>query len=104
MQYASHLPSSSTLCSMAPPHWATSKQLIFLRGYIPIFIKYTVKENQSKFWPRLNEDWFSRWPELDVLIKDGRLPPQAANRDTPDDSATVTKYKLTNEEREIYGG
>jgi len=88
---------------MAPPHWATSEQLEFLRGYISIFIEHTVKETQSKFWPRLTEDWFSRWPELDVLIKDGRLPPQAANPDTPDDSATMTRYQLTDEEREIYG-
>ena len=84
---------------MAPPRWATSEQLEFLRGYIPIFNEYTAKENQSKFWPRLTEDWFSRWPELDVLIQDGRLPLQAVNPD----SAMVTRYQLTNEEREIYG-
>jgi len=51
----------------------------------------------------LTEDWFSRWPELDVLIKDGRLPPQAVNPDTPDGLTMVTRYQLTNEEREIYG-
>ena len=82
---------------MAPPNWATSEQLTFLRSYIPIFADYTAKETQSKFWPRISEDWFSRWPELDVLIKEGRLPPQArsANPDAP--------YLLTDEERELYG-
>jgi len=56
-------------------HPATSEQLTFLRSYVPIFADYTAKETQSKFWPRLSEDWFSRWSELDVLIKDGHLPP-----------------------------
>jgi hypothetical protein len=89
---------------MAPPNWATSEQLQFLRSYVPIFVDYTAKENQSKFWPRLCEDWFSRWPELDVLIKDGRLPPQAsaANPNAPDD-ADAMRYKLTEVERELYG-
>lgn len=82
---------------MAPPNWATNEQLEFLRSYTSIFADYTAKENQSKFWPRLSEDWFSRWPELDVLIKDGHLPPQAriANPEAP--------YQLTTAERELYG-
>jgi hypothetical protein len=91
---------------MAPPNWATSEQLEFLRSYIPIFVEYTAKENQSKFWPRLSEDWFGRWPELDVLIKDGQLPPQAgaSDSDMPDDpDAANPRYRLTKEERELYG-
>ena len=91
---------------MAPPSWATSEQLTFLRSYMPIFVDYTAKETQSKFWPRLSEDWFSRWPELDVLVKDGKLPPQCstADPDAPDDpDASNPKYQLTNEERELYG-
>ena len=88
---------------MAPPHWATSEQLKFLCGYISIFIEHTVKENQSKFWPHLTEDWFSHWPELNVLIKDGHLPLQAANPNMPDDSAMMTRYQLMDEEQEIYG-
>ena len=91
---------------MAPPNWATSDQLKFLRSYVPIFIEHTEKETQSKFWPRLSEDWFSRWPELDRLIKDGKLPPQASagGHDAPDDAdAMNARYKLTNEERELYG-
>ena len=91
---------------MAPPCWATSEQLDFLRRYIPIFIEYTAKENQSKFWPRLNEDWFSRWPELDALIKDGRLPSQvgSSNTDAPGDlGAEGPRHQLTDAEREIYG-
>jgi hypothetical protein len=90
---------------MAPPTWATSKQLQFLCSYVPIFVEYTAKENQSKFWPCLSEDWFSRWPELNILIKNGQLPPQAhaANVDAPDDADTTnTKYKLIEEERELY--
>lgn len=102
-----HLPSSSTWpSSMAPPNWATDEQLLFLRSYAPMFVEYTAKENQSKFWPRLSEDWFSRWPELNVLIKNGQLPPQAgaANVDTPDDADTLHgRYRLTEEERELYG-
>jgi len=92
--------------SMAPPNWATSEQLHFLRGYIPIFVEYTAKENQSKFWPRLNEAWFSCWPELDVLIKENKLPPQASTSDpdAPDDPNRETpRYQLTIEERELYG-
>ena len=91
---------------MAPPNWATSEQLKFLRDYVPTFVDYSAKENQSKFWPRLSKDWFSRWPELDGLIKDGKLLPQcsAADPDAPDDcNATNPKYRLSNEEREIYG-
>jgi hypothetical protein len=91
---------------MAPPCWATSEQLDFLRSYIPIFVEYTAKENQSKFWPRLNENWFSKWPELDVLIADGHLPPQArtSKPDAPDDlDAEGPRYQLTDAEREIYG-
>ena len=91
---------------MAPPSWATSEQLTFLRSYIPIFVDSTAKETQSKFWPRLSEDWFSHWPELDVLVKDGKLPPQcsAADSDASDDpDASNAKYRLTNEERELYG-
>jgi hypothetical protein len=91
---------------MAPPNWATAEQLQFLCNYIPIFIDYTVKENQSKFWPRLNEDWFSHWPELDVLIKNGQLPPQASasSPDTPHGGDSEnTRYQLTEREREIYG-
>jgi hypothetical protein len=82
------------------------EQLKFLRSYVPIFIEHTEKETQSKFWPRLTEDWFSRWPELDILIKDGKLPPQASAGDhnAPDDAdAMNARYKLTNEERELYG-
>ena len=96
----------SPFSDMAPPNWATSEQLKFLRGYIPIFVDYTAKEKQSKFWARLSEDWFSRWPELDVLIKDRQLPPQAAisNSDTPEDPDTaIPRYQLTEEERELYG-
>jgi len=90
---------------MAPPNWATAEQLKFLRGYMPIFVDYTAKENQSKFWPRLNEDWFSRWPELDVLIKDGKLPPEAcSDPDTPGDPGGENlRYQMTSEERELYG-
>jgi len=91
---------------MAPSSWATSEQLKFLHSYIPIFVDYTAKETQSKFWPRLSEDWFSRWPELDVLIKDGQLPPQAGTSDPdgPEDQDAVNpKYQLTKEERELYG-
>jgi len=92
--------------SMAPRNWATSEQLHFLRGYIPIFVEYTAKENQSKFWPRLNEAWFSRWPELDVLVKENKLPPQASTSDpdAPDSPDRETpRYQLTIEERELYG-
>ena len=91
---------------MAPPNWATSEQLKFLQSYIPIFVDYTVKETQSKFWPRLNEDWFSCWPELDALIKDRQLPPQAgtSDPDAPEDpNAANPRYQLTKEERELYG-
>ena len=105
--WESHLRSSSTFSSsMAPPNWATSEQLEFLRSYVHIFVEYTAKENQSKFWPRLSEDWFSRWPELDVLIKDRRLPPQASanNPNTSDEADGMNaRYELTKEEREIYG-
>jgi hypothetical protein len=95
----------SNFSSMAPPNWATSEQLEFLRGYIPTFVDYSAKENQPKFWARLSEDWFSRWPELDVLIKDGQLPPQCRpDPDTPDNSDAINpKYRLSNEERELYG-
>jgi hypothetical protein len=91
---------------MAPKHWATSEQLTLLRKYLPIFVTYTANDNQSKFWPRLNEDWFSHWPEVDVLIKDGKLPPQARayDPDAPDDHDNENpRYQLTNEERELYG-
>jgi len=91
---------------MAPPNWATDEQLKFLRDYIPVFVDYTAKETQSKFWPRLNEDWFNRWPELDVLIKNGQLPPQvsASDPDAPGDHDSENpRYQLTNEERELYG-
>jgi len=92
--------------SMAPKNWATSEQLDFLRSYIPIFVNYTANDNQSKFWPRLNEDWFSHWPELDVLVKNGQLPPQASasDSDAPNDRDDEhPRYQLTNEERELYG-
>jgi hypothetical protein len=91
---------------MAPPCWATSEQLELLCSYIPLFVEYTAKENQSKFWPRLKEDWFSRWPELDVLVKSGRLPPQASTSDPDaldDLDAEGPRYQLTDAEREIYG-
>jgi len=91
---------------MAPPNWVTSKQLEFLHSYVPIFIEHKEKETQSKFWPCLSKDWFSCWPELDRLIKDGKLPPQASagDHDAPDDAdATNTRYRLTIEERELYG-
>ena len=91
---------------MAPLSWATSEQLTFLRSYMPIFVDYTTKETQSKFWPCLSEDWFSRWPELDILVKDGKLPPQCsvADPDAPDDPDTsYPKYQLTNKEHELYG-
>jgi hypothetical protein len=91
---------------MAPPQWATDEQLKFLRSYISIFIDYTAKENQSKFWPRLNEDWFSRWPEIDVLITNGQLPPQTGAPDTEaqeNHDSETPRYQLTNEERELYG-
>lgn len=100
-----HCFTSSPFSDMAPPNWATSEQLKFLHNYIPIFVDHTVKETQSKFWPRLSEDWFSRWPELDVLIKDGHLPPQAgtSNPDAPEDPDTGnSRYRLTKEERELY--
>jgi len=86
---------------MAPPNWATGEQLEFLRSYVPIFIEHTEKKTQSKFWPRLTEDWFSRWPELDMLIKDGKLPPQASTGDHDAlDNADVmsARYELTKEE------
>ena len=88
---------------MAPPSWATSEQLTFLRSYMPIFVDYTTKETQSKFWPCLSEDWFSHWPELDVLIKDGKLPPQCSVADPDAPDASNPKYRLTNEECELYG-
>ena len=91
---------------MAPPSWATSEQLTFLCSYMPIFVDYTAKETQSKFWPHLSEDWFSRWPELDVFVKNGKLPPQCsvADPDMPDNpDASNPKYRLTNEEHELYG-
>lgn len=91
---------------MAPPNWATSEQLEFLCSYAPIFVEHTANETQSKFWPHLSENWFSHWPELNVLIKDRQLPPQAstANPDAPDDAnAMNARYKLMNEERELYG-
>ena len=91
---------------MAPSSWATSKQLKFLNDYIPIFVNYSVKETQSKFWLWLCEDWFSHWPELNVLIKEGKLPPQcsAANPNVPDDcNVTDPKYQLSKEEHKLYG-
>src|SRR5437899_2644437 len=91
---------------MAPPNWANNEQLKFLRDYIPTFIDYAANDKQSKFWARLNEDWFSRWPELDVLIKDGKLPPEASTSDPDvldDHGGENIRYKLTNEERELYG-
>jgi hypothetical protein len=91
---------------MAPPSWATTEQLKFLRGYMPIFADYTANETQSKFWPRLNEEWFRRWPELNVLIKDGKLPPgaSASDPDVPGDPrGESTKYQMTLEERALYG-
>ena len=98
--------SSSILPTMAPPNWATNEQLAFLRSYISIFADYSAKENQSKFWPRLSEDWFSRWPELDALIEAGHLPPEAraVDLDTPEGADTINpKHQLTKEERELYG-
>lgn len=91
---------------MAPPSWATAEQLTFLCGYMPIFADYTEKEKQAKFWPQLNENWFKRWPELDALIKDGQLPPEAdpSDPDTPGDhNGESPRYQMTNEERELYG-
>jgi len=91
---------------MAPPNWVTSQQLEFLCSYIPIFVEHTAKETQSKFWPRLYEDWFNNWSELDVLIEDRHLPPEASSSDlgTPDDlDAGNLRYKLMKDERELYG-
>ena len=91
---------------MAPPNWATGEQLKFLRSYIPIFIEHTAKETQSKFWLHLYKDWFNDWPELDVLIEDGRLPPQASTADpsAPDNlDEEGPKYQLMKGEHEIYG-
>jgi hypothetical protein len=91
---------------MAPPNWASSEQLTFLRSYIPIFVSYTAEGNQLKFWSRLNEDWFGRWPELDVLISNGQLPPQASTSDpdAPDDpNRENPRYKMTSKECEVYG-
>jgi hypothetical protein len=54
----------------------------------------------------LSEDWFSRWPELDVLIQGGQVPPQASasNPEVPEDPDTANpRYRLTKEERELYG-
>ena len=92
---------------MALPNWATEEQLAFLCSYISVFADYTAKKSQSKFWPRLSEDWFSRWPVLDVLIKDGHLPPEAraVDPDAPEDVDAINpKYQLTQEERDLYGG
>lgn len=95
----------SPFSEMASPNWATSEQLKFLHNYIPIFIDYTAKEKQLKFWACLGEDWFSLWPELNTLIKDHKLPPQAtiSNSDMPEDPDTaIPRYQLTEEECELY--
>ena len=91
---------------MAPRRWATAEQLKFLRDYMPIYVDYTEKEKQPKFWPRLNEDWFSCWPELDVLVKDGQLPAQAHSSDPNapgDPNGGSPRYQMTDKECEIYG-
>ena len=66
---------------MAPPCQSTPEQLEFLEGYLADYLKYTLEKRQPTFWALLSEAWFSRWPELDVLISSGVLPPEAAERD-----------------------
>ena len=54
----------------------------------------------------MNQDWFSHWPELNDLIKDGKLPREASTSDPDvpgDHNGESPRYKPMNDECELYG-
>src|SRR5277367_3620726 len=81
---------------MAPPCQSTPEQLKFVESYLADYLKYTLEKRQPTFWALLSEAWFSRWPELDVLISSGVLPPEAGESDG------ATPYTWPEEHTKLY--
>lgn len=49
---------------MAPPSWATEKQLVFLTGYVPLYETYQQSRRYQPFWDLINAAFLKEWPIL----------------------------------------
>ena len=59
--------------------WKTGEQLEFLLYQWPVFKRAQDNKSLDRFWPRVFEDWFKRWPvrSTPTLIKEHGSPEAA---------------------------
>ncbi|KAG6375187.1 hypothetical protein JVT61DRAFT_3396 [Boletus reticuloceps] len=53
---------------MPPTRWMTPEQAEFLTGLYPTYLEHTAAKSYHRFWAGLYADWFTKWPEREVLF------------------------------------
>jgi hypothetical protein len=52
---------------MAPPRWTTTSQHAYLDLQMPDYIRRQAEKKLHRFWPAMEEGWFSLFPEHAAL-------------------------------------
>ncbi|KAJ7169287.1 hypothetical protein C8R43DRAFT_945233 [Mycena crocata] len=78
---------------MTPRTWHGEKHQVFFQKWMPIYIRCQAERRLYKFWGPMFQDWFSQFPEEDIL----GLPIFNAEGDVPDAPT------LTDEQRVALG-
>jgi hypothetical protein len=53
---------------MAPQSWATPDQQAFLNTQVSDYLTAQKAKSLPRFWARLYEDWFQKFPELPQVM------------------------------------
>jgi hypothetical protein len=78
---------------MAPSSWATAEQDAFLRSQLPEFLAARKNKTFHRYWPKLDQLWFERWPERDTALPD--LPVSITTENMDDEAKKILADAIT---------
>ncbi|KAF8870161.1 hypothetical protein BD779DRAFT_1681390 [Infundibulicybe gibba] len=79
---------------MTPKTWTTPEQAELLGGYLSEYQDISSRRGYRPFWDKVNEAWFSKYPERAVLF-----PDDADGELSPDDQALLSDAIQATQER-----
>jgi hypothetical protein len=77
-----------------PATWTTQEQAEFLKEELPKFLTAQRQERTPRYLKDLMEQWFTRWPERDILFPDVEDVPLTSEENEKLAAAIATRKKV----------
>jgi hypothetical protein len=77
-----------------PATWTTDEQVVFLKEELLKFLTAQRQECTPQYLKELMEQWFTRWPERDILFPDAGDAPLTSEENENLAAAVATRKKV----------